>query len=98
MVTPVEIGSGARAFKTVVDLARQITELGKKAENAELIRLIAELNLEVAHANMALAEVTNELATSKNRVTELEGEIQELEQRLNPEAQLQLRERWSLLR
>ena len=81
MVTHADIGVGVSAFRTIMDLAKRITDLGKKADNAELIRLIADLNLEVAHANMALAEVTNELVESRDK-------IRELEERLKPEFQL----------
>lgn len=79
VVTPSDISGAIRGGSSLISLIKEITEIAKKAGNAELIRAIADLNLEVAEGNLKLADLTNQLAALKQENTELKQKVSDLE-------------------
>ena len=88
MATGIEIGAALRSLGAAVSLAKTVMEVAKKTDNAELIRAIADLNLEMATANLGMADLTNQLAELKQENIQLKGKIRELEESAKPERQL----------
>ena len=79
MTTGLEITGTIQSIRAAIGLAKSITEVAKKLDNAELIRLIADLNLEMADANLKLANINNELAEMKQGNLQLREQIRKLE-------------------
>jgi hypothetical protein len=92
MTTGIEIGSAIKSLSAAVSLAKTVMEVAKKADNVELIRAIAELNLEMANANLGMANLTNQLAELRQENIQLKGEIQELKESAKSERQLRIGE------
>lgn len=82
MVTPGDIEGAIRGSSSVIKLIRDLTDIANKTGNAELIRAIASLNLEVAEGNLKLADVTNQLAELKQENSSLKQENSRLEDEL----------------
>lgn len=92
MATGIEISGAIKSLGAAVSLAKTVMEVAKKADNVELIRAIAELNLEMANANLGMADLTNQLAELKQENVQLKGKIRELEESAKPEKQLSIGE------
>jgi hypothetical protein len=92
MITGTEISSAIKSLGAAVSLAKTVMEVAKKIDNAELIRAIANLNLEMATANLGMADLTNQLAELKQENVQLKGKIRELEESAKPERQLNIGE------
>jgi hypothetical protein len=92
MATGIEIGAALRSLGAAVGLAKTVMDVAKKTDNAELIRAIADLNLEMATANLGMADLTNQLAELKQENIQLKGKIRELEESAKPERQLSIGE------
>ena len=92
MATGIEIGSAIKSLGAAVSLAKTVMEVAKKADNVDLIRAIAELNLEMANANLGMADLTNQLAELKQENIQLKWKIRKLEESAKPERQLSIRE------
>jgi hypothetical protein len=90
MATGVEISSAIKSLGAAVSLAKTVMEVARKVDNVELIRAIAELNLEMANANLGMADLTNQLAELKQENIQLKGEIRELKESAKPERQLSI--------
>jgi uncharacterized protein YfcZ (UPF0381/DUF406 family) len=89
MATGIEIGGAIKSLSAAVSLARTVIDVAKKVDNAELIKAITDLTLEMANANLGMAELTNQLAETKLENTQLKQKIRELEEGTKPN-QLQL--------
>jgi cell division protein FtsB len=89
MATGIEIGGAIKSLGAAVSLAKTVMDVAKKVDNAELIKAIADLTLEMANANLGMAELTNQLAETKLENTQLKQKIKELEEGTKPN-QLQL--------
>jgi gas vesicle protein len=92
MTTGIEIGGAIKSLGAAVSLAKTVMEVAKKIDNAELIRAIADLNLEMATANLGMADLTNQLAELKHENGQLKEKIRKLEESAKPERQLSIGE------
>jgi gas vesicle protein len=92
MATGIEIGAAIKSLSAAINLAKTAVEVAKKIDNAELIRAIADLTLEMANANLGVADLTNQLAELKQENGQLKGKIRELEESAKPERQLSIGE------
>lgn len=90
MATGIEIGGAIKSLSAAVSLAKTVMEVAMKIDNTELIRAIADLNLEIATANLGMADLTNQLAELKQANVQLKGKIRELEESFKPERQLKI--------
>lgn len=88
MPTGIEIGGAIKSLSAAVSLAKTVMEVAKKVDNVELIRAIAELNLEMANANLGIAETTNQLTELKQENGQLRKKIWELEETSKKENKL----------
>jgi predicted RNase H-like nuclease (RuvC/YqgF family) len=74
-MTPAEVTATITGIRFLFDTLRNATQASDQAKNADLIRAIAQLNLEVA-------KIESELATKTREVTRLEQEAIELREKI----------------
>jgi hypothetical protein len=91
MTTSVEIAGAIKSLSAVVGLGKTVADIAKKIDNSELIRAIADLNLEMANANLRMAELTSQLTDFKEENIQLKGTIRELQEASKEENQLILK-------
>jgi urease gamma subunit len=88
MTTGLEFAGALKSVSAVIGIAKTALDAAKKINNAELISLIADLNLETAKAKSSLAELMNQLTEFKEENTKLKGTIRELQEASKKENQL----------
>jgi uncharacterized protein involved in exopolysaccharide biosynthesis len=88
MTTGAEIAGAIKSLSAVVGLGKTVADIAKKIDNSELIRAIADLNLEMANANLRMAELTSQLTEFKEENIQLKRTIRELQEASKEENQL----------